>query len=64
MTVLAHLGPELLPPSGWQCPACKTCYPHDVKECRCAADKPLSERIRKDPPISLGGPDRKPPEMR
>jgi hypothetical protein len=58
MTVLAHLRPSGLEPvtrAGWQCPACLTVYSPDVGACRCATRKPLSERLRQDEPIRLGG---------
>ena len=57
MTVLAHLappGPEL-PRTGWECPRCLTVYNPDVKACHCATKKPLSERLKQDRPIQLGG---------
>ena len=57
MTVLAHMAPDPLPGprSGWQCPACLTVYAPDVKACHCATKKPLSERLKQDRPIRLGG---------
>lgn len=61
MTVLAHVPPEPVPRSGWQCPACLTVYNPDVKACHCATKKPLSERIKKELPVQLGGPDREAP---
>jgi hypothetical protein len=58
MTVLAHLRPSSLEPVtrvGWECPRCLTVYSPDVEACRCATRKPLSERLRQDGPVQLGG---------
>ena len=57
MTVLAHLAPSGpdLPRAGWECPRCLTVYNPDVKACHCATKKPLSERLKQDRPIQLGG---------
>jgi hypothetical protein len=41
--------------AGWQCQACLAVYSPDVEACHCVTRKPLSERIKRDGPIQLGG---------
>lgn len=62
---LAELRKQPPPDAPWQCPGCRTYYSHEVRECRCEADKrSLSDRIRPQPPIRLGaGTPRFPPEV-
>lgn len=42
--------------AAWQCPGCRTYYSPDVQECRCEVrPRPLSERVKPQGPIRLGG---------